>query len=1474
MPTSKRSRGHRRSKQRHASPASPAAAAVTTTAAAATGGSQRIIPPADKAVRAAAAAASPNNARAARSLQEEEEASVEVSAAIVEPSVAKAVPVVESRNGWAVRTPDEEASVEVSAAIDEPAVAETTSIVESRNGWAVHTPEEEALVEVAAPFTELRNGWAVHLPEEEASVEVSASIVESSVAESGPAVESRNGWAVHTPNEEASVQETPPIFEPCNGWSSHSPVEELTAETTTPIGDSSVALSVDARETINALPALLNGISNLTKKSFPATSSPLATSVDLSDSAYKTPREVSPELQNGVTENTEESFSPTTSPLETSVDLSESASDARNTPEKSVENVVSHAKKSSVTALVSAEIFAESSAASPGSASVVPRNTPDEPSPTVDARTVTPDESLATSQESTVEQTTPSQALPPVDGIISSPDELPLTFSDGESPVEQENTVTAFDDKLSNCLSTCSSSNDLNSTPERARLDAQTDSVDVVNSIVVPAICPSSASNRPQAERLLIIEDLTHAGKTTPSSGDSYDTAKDYSPVDVSIASSPGPELVPASGSSSVGSIPDLCEVDPDTPIVTSSCFTFSEASSVDLSVDAYIDTSIDTTDDSDSPVVWTAYVSGVLSVVSPSYSSALGLSEEPITGSYIAGSYIVSSTDYTRFSPDYLSEYFDYDRSFTPLFSPEQLSRHSPSRFSRSGEVPLNDAFSVNQTDVCHPLVVISSGGPTINRLRDSPNGLAMLQAGASRSGNGSGTGSGERPSKSSAPRASAKRTDSSESSEAGSSRTPAVGPLVDASKSRSRHRAARRRQHQEQKSADASGSGGESKSEGAAPVQLWIYTHPKDDASSAPAAAKPPSAPVRRRAPPQRGNPDAGRLAAAVGAGGAPLEGGPRPDDEQLDGAEEGLPPKGPLRLQRCARLGRYLAAARPLRAGELLLQEAAALLGPRADACAPSCLRCLRALPRPPPLCADCCAAPLCPGCRHADAPLGESECAWLRGRAGAPPDLSRPRTVLVLRALLMRRSGDPRWARVERLEAHEEARRDTDAWNDTLSQVVQPLRAAGMLEADEDEALLQRVAGVLDVNTFEVRGAGAAALAAGAAGAGAGAAEAARALFPGAALLAHDCLPSAHVAVDERLVMHVRAARDLPEGAPVTLCYTSPLQATAERREHLLEGKYFRCECARCRDPTEGGTRLGGIVCPRCRRGDLLPPAAGDGWWKCAGWEGWSGCGHRAPPELARTTHAHARDLVEEAATAGDERAMEALLATLRRSLPDISAPALALRQALMASYRSRLQSEARPPAALLQRQAYLARELLGVVGALAPGDPRLAAVARYELHGALAALAQRARAAGGGAAELADALREAEKELAAAAAALLLEPPASPEGRLARAAVAQLRELREDILHADSLAADEAAAKEEAQRRRQRRGQRGGGGGGGGGGGSSSASNDKDDNNNRSSADPEAQKKKHRRGGGGKRAQKQAQAQPVPNGHAQ
>ena len=72
-----------------------------------------------------------------------------------------------------------------------------------------------------------------------------------------------------------------------------------------------------------------------------------------------------------------------------------------------------------------------------------------------------------------------------------------------------------------------------------------------------------------------------------------------------------------------------------------------------------------------------------------------------------------------------------------------------------------------------------------------------------------------------------------------------------------------------------------------------------------------------------------------------------------------------------------------------------------------------------------------------------------------------------------------------------------------------------------------------------------------------------------------------------------------------GEPLTIAYCSPLKRTQDRRVTLAQNKLFLCRCDRCMDPTELGSGLSTLKCPKCKADSVLPESfeAEEPKWEC-------------------------------------------------------------------------------------------------------------------------------------------------------------------------------------------------------------------------------------------------------------------------------
>lgn len=98
-------------------------------------------------------------------------------------------------------------------------------------------------------------------------------------------------------------------------------------------------------------------------------------------------------------------------------------------------------------------------------------------------------------------------------------------------------------------------------------------------------------------------------------------------------------------------------------------------------------------------------------------------------------------------------------------------------------------------------------------------------------------------------------------------------------------------------------------------------------------------------------------------------------------------------------------------------------------------------------------------------------------------------------------------------------------------------LQFIDTMGLLENVEDEELVQKICGAIDVNTFEVRGPPIPVL---------GYSETLRGIYMKASLMAHDCVANTQLSIDDNNVMIITASKDIKKGERICNNYTSPLQ----------------------------------------------------------------------------------------------------------------------------------------------------------------------------------------------------------------------------------------------------------------------------------------------------------------------------------------
>ncbi|XP_042235023.1 SET domain-containing protein SmydA-8-like [Homarus americanus] len=281
-----------------------------------------------------------------------------------------------------------------------------------------------------------------------------------------------------------------------------------------------------------------------------------------------------------------------------------------------------------------------------------------------------------------------------------------------------------------------------------------------------------------------------------------------------------------------------------------------------------------------------------------------------------------------------------------------------------------------------------------------------------------------------------------------------------------------------------------------------------------------------------------------------------------------------------------GRYLVAGRDIAAGEVILQEQPLLIVPKAGS-EPTCLACMKPLKHDWFGCNKC-SGPMCSP--HCDGNChGTEECNLLRRlslkEAPQVEILIKELSIILgpLRALLLIERSPAVKNIFLAFQSHKDERKKMQ-----IGRFVEHIAAVmhTHLGLDLKSEAIHHLCGVLDTNAFEVtldnirRG---------------------RAIFVAASMMNHSCIPNAQRWYSDGK-MTVRAAIDIPKGAPVLINYTQALWGTRARNAHLSGCKMFTCQCKRCSDPTELGTHMSSVPCRECSS-NTMPPSDPRSPWKC-------------------------------------------------------------------------------------------------------------------------------------------------------------------------------------------------------------------------------------------------------------------------------
>ena len=408
----------------------------------------------------------------------------------------------------------------------------------------------------------------------------------------------------------------------------------------------------------------------------------------------------------------------------------------------------------------------------------------------------------------------------------------------------------------------------------------------------------------------------------------------------------------------------------------------------------------------------------------------------------------------------------------------------------------------------------------------------------------------------------------------------------------------------------------------------------------------------------------------------------------------------------------------ATRALKAGQVIFKETAMACAPNALA-ENVCFGCQFILTKQQPFLCHQCDSPLCNKACQMSAEH-QRDCLFPRRikENRRPTDGATVRLSLLmlpLKCLQLRLEQPDKWAMFASLQSHVDERKGTQAWR-----IVENNIAPHMITAladqmpDLDAALVHQVCGIIDTNCFEIRIPAAIIRRHTSNGLPSSCNDTLKGAFYEASLMNHSCVPNAQISIGSDRVMVVKSQVAIEVGEPICISYTDPLQTTLYRHNFLHNGKYFICQCLRCRDPTELGTFLSGIRCPACPSGIVLAHSQEQRLrWICTS----PACGQEMDNEQAVRMEEVVQNIVKNIQHLPIDRHLmnrcEELFLTLPKKLHYNHALLMQLRIHLMQLYGN-VPGFLMPElsAVLLKRKAQLCFEVLEVLRHICPGNSRV------------------------------------------------------------------------------------------------------------------------------------------------------------------
>lgn len=281
---------------------------------------------------------------------------------------------------------------------------------------------------------------------------------------------------------------------------------------------------------------------------------------------------------------------------------------------------------------------------------------------------------------------------------------------------------------------------------------------------------------------------------------------------------------------------------------------------------------------------------------------------------------------------------------------------------------------------------------------------------------------------------------------------------------------------------------------------------------------------------------------------------------------------------------------------------------------------------------------------------------------------------------------------------KLPSFSEERRDSDIWKEHENNVVDPLMKSGLIPllktVKVDPELIQKVCGIIDANSFEIRNPSG---------------DPIKGIYSFANNLTHNCTPNTMMAVGFDWKMKIISTVPIESGSSVQSSYVSPLVGTAVRQHLLRNAKYLTCKCDRCEDPTEFGTYMSSIICRSCFESYLVNR---NSVWIC------ESCSCEMPTTEVNEILVDANNDILNAD--GDIRQMEFLIQKFSKIFHPNHYLIIDLKQSVASILKSICTTSLVPPGkAVMDRKIQLCEEILPVLKVIQPGISRLNAIAMFE-----------------------------------------------------------------------------------------------------------------------------------------------------------